>query len=1014
MNIPFYRSCSQAIIALALSVPYYSAAADVTHTLSEDTSWKNNSTIVSNQGATIEAASGITPNFEISGYTQQAFFSQSNLCGSSSWSFQNLGDISVDFNNIAITNSGLSSSHPDIYQGIFRALNMNGQGFNTLQIKDSGDISFSSNSFSFASSVGYGGVITAFCQYQGGSDEYTIVSIDGNNKTVLFDSNAVMGSRAGNSTICGGGVLIGIPREGMAAMLNNHPKVAIFGCDTLRFSNNVVAAGSTSGAASASGGALYGGGYSIFDLSDNKSVQITDTSVMATAIGKATAAGGGIYGNELRVSNVQDVTISGNKVASYSENGAADSSGAGCMMETLGLTGNGSLVVKDNVATADGATSSTANGGGLSAAFTTITGNGNVEISDNGAVAKQRTEDVTSVAGGGGINSACITIADNDKVSFRGNYLTAGNETSLSAVTLVTFGGLDSYLDVSAPQEGSVTFYDPINITDVNDEPVVNFNKATEGVEGSGEGTIVFSGNHTEEDLAAIIGRTPTEAEVEESRTSSIACETLLHGGTMRIEDQAVFSAEAFSALEDSNATVEVKDGELRADTVTFARNSSLKTEGNATIVADSLIFAAGSSLTMSGMGTTINSTSITFEEGSALTLNVDMNDERMSAAAFTVISEDVLMDGAITLNLNFTKNLRAGSYRIIEGVGEEWMPDNVTTSGVVEDAGEFVVKNGVLCFILRENLLVVHDPLADAVQAANWGVFKSSQAFVGTLWGTRDNAVVLGAPVSGKRGLQASAAAQTIAWGSVYSSYTHQGGSGAFGGANYSIYGAAIGAERLYVSGRSLGVAFGYDCGKASPFATSRVNQDSWHAALYGRAGSWNVGRKGSVALDWSAAVGNTTSDCNSLGSDWSQDSLQLDVRATYSYNLNSRTAVSAFAGVQYYAQGDDSTSRVKAGSLQNLRLQAGAGISYRATDRATVYGELAIHNDTMRHNPSVRLDNMNYGSGANPGRLGGSVTVGAQYQLNGGWSLNGSYSFEGTDNSGEHNVNVGAVYSF
>ena len=147
----------------------------------------------------------------------------------------------------------------------------------------------------------------------------------------------------------------------------------------------------------------------------------------------------------------------------------------------------------------------------------------------------------------------------------------------------------------------------------------------------------------------------------------------------------------------------------------------------------------------------------------------------------------------------------------------------------------------------------------------------------------------------------------------------------------NYDTYYEVltVGAERQYVSGRSLGVAFGYDWGKVSPFSTSRVDQNSWHAALYGRAGDWKVGQKGSVALDWSAAVGNTTSEHSQLGSDWSQDSMQLDARATYSYSLNDRTAVSAFASVQYYAQGDASTARVKADSLQNLRLQAGAGIS-------------------------------------------------------------------------------------
>jgi opacity protein-like surface antigen len=66
------------------------------------------------------------------------------------------------------------------------------------------------------------------------------------------------------------------------------------------------------------------------------------------------------------------------------------------------------------------------------------------------------------------------------------------------------------------------------------------------------------------------------------------------------------------------------------------------------------------------------------------------------------------------------------------------------------------------------------------------------------------------------------------------------------------------------------------------------------------------------------------------------------------------------------------------------------------------------------MRHNPGVVLDGFTYGTGANPGRIGGDVTVGAQYGLSEQWTLRGSYSFEAAENNRVHNVNVGAVYSF
>lgn len=451
-------------------------------------------------------------------------------------------------------------------------------------------------------------------------------------------------------------------------------------------------------------------------------------------------------------------------------------------------------------------------------------------------------------------------------------------------------------------------------------------------------------------------------------------------------------------------------DSSMKAVKVYSYEGATIKNAGEITL--KSLSFSGGA---IDNTGT-INITDSLFIFGKS-TMAITLNPENMKNAVISMGEDSVLYVGDdVTLDITLTSNVQSGSkFRILSGdFDNELFEAGVTLN--VEGAVLESDAEGNVYLTFGSDVLIYRNPLSDAVQAANWGVFKSSQAFVGTLWGARNNAVVIDAPVpGGKAGLKPTAATgQTIAWGSVYSIDSHQGCSGSFSGADYSIYGAAIGAERQYVSGRSLGVAFGYDWGKASPFSTSRVDQNSWHAALYGRAGDWKVGQKGSVALDWSAAVGNTTSEHSQLGSDWSQDSMQLDARATYSYSLNDRTAVSAFAGVQYYAQGDDSTARVKADSLQNLRLQAGAGISYRATNRTTVYGELAIHNDTMRHNPSVELDGFYYGSGANPGRLGGSVTVGAQYQLNADWSLNGSYSYEGTDNSGEHNVNVGAVYSF
>ena len=207
------------------------------------------------------------------------------------------------------------------------------------------------------------------------------------------------------------------------------------------------------------------------------------------------------------------------------------------------------------------------------------------------------------------------------------------------------------------------------------------------------------------------------------------------------------------------------------------------------------------------------------------------------------------------------------------------------------------------------------------------------------------------------------------------------------------------------------LGGAIGYDWGKVSPFNVAKFDQESMHAAVYGRAGQWKLGQNGTVALDLSAAVGSTESELSA--GDLDQDNLQLDARVSYIRSLSDKLSASVFAGAQYYAQDDASAARVAVSSMQNLRTMAGAGITYAATAKTTLFAEASVHNDAMRHNPVAKVDGFSEHV-ANPGRLGGSITAGAAYQLNENWTLRGSYSFEGAKHSTEHNVNAGAVYRF
>lgn len=81
------------------------------------------------------------------------------------------------------------------------------------------------------------------------------------------------------------------------------------------------------------------------------------------------------------------------------------------------------------------------------------------------------------------------------------------------------------------------------------------------------------------------------------------------------------------------------------------------------------------------------------------------------------------------------------------------------------------------------------------------------------------------------------------------------------------------------------------------------------------------------------------------------------------------------------------------------------------RAADRAPFYFLRLRAASPAR---ASRLSVAVVGSGTNPGRLGGSMSVGATYELTEHWNLHGNYNFDVADDNTEHNVNFGASYKF
>ena len=293
-------------------------------------------------------------------------------------------------------------------------------------------------------------------------------------------------------------------------------------------------------------------------------------------------------------------------------------------------------------------------------------------------------------------------------------------------------------------------------------------------------------------------------------------------------------------------------------------------------------------------------------------------------------------------------------------------------------------------------------DPLlakvADTLVQSTWGTVGASRAFGETIAGRGRNATLLGEEGKG------------AAWLSVMGGSSHISSAEGHNGADFTLSGAAFGVEGRVGEKSTLGVAIGNSWGKVSTFSAFPVDQDSMHVGIYG-----NHTLTKSLTLSWMATHTRTESEATILGApySWSQDALLLDARLTWGKNISEKTAVSAFAGLQYLATDSGECAGLKTGSLQNLRAELGVGASHKLDENTLVFGELSFIGDMVRNNPTAAIGDYRT-HGTNPGRVGLNLSVGAQHQLSEDWSLNASYSLELMENCTGHSLNVGASYSF
>ena len=309
------------------------------------------------------------------------------------------------------------------------------------------------------------------------------------------------------------------------------------------------------------------------------------------------------------------------------------------------------------------------------------------------------------------------------------------------------------------------------------------------------------------------------------------------------------------------------------------------------------------------------------------------------------------------------------------------WNPSKPVAAVATEEAAP----------IISSDLVLESNPVADALVQSNWGQLEASRAFVNAM-ANRSMAVQLG---NGERAV----------WASAIGASSRHSSAGGHAGADTNVSGGAFGLETQVGRASLFGMALGNSWTRVSAHGFGTIEQDTTHLGLYGQT-NWRSG----VTADWSAAYGRSESE--TMGSDWSQKNVQLDGRVSYNHELNASMVLSPFAGVQYYASDSATVDGTSTGSLQNLRAEIGVAAS-RRVGKFGVYGEVALHQDMARNNPSVSMEGVSY-TGVNPGRMGLNFTVGVSYELNDKWSVNASYTGEIVENANAHSANVGATYKF
>ncbi|MBR5878561.1 MAG: autotransporter domain-containing protein, partial [Akkermansia sp.] len=620
------------------------------------------------------------------------------------------------------------------------------------------------------------------------------------------------------------------------------------------------------------------------------------------------------------------------------------------------LTGAGETIIAGKV---------NLNGGRIKTNKLTVNGSGRQLTANSSGLSMNKSASVITLASQGRLNSAGAITAKNIELS-GSSVLNAKNSTARS----IDLGGTLKATSSTVSLYGNLT---AANVT-LNNAVLTDEGSSTSAVKVTGTASVSNNAKFNIKGYLTGKNLTLSKGKLKQyGHTNGVSLSgTLSMNSGSSLTTSGTLSAGTMTL---SGGTINLTAGSLKTITVnnTLTLNSAIDLNLGCSLkqgVSYKLVSFKKTNLTK-----TSNLASLLGMSGSGATLTLGSNSITLKVTNSTAWNKYVAANKSL---------FSSATTAMMPEVEEEEVAEEILTTSVSETT---------------EAVAAFDRSGADALVQSNWGMLNASRAFTDTIGNRASNRRALGEEQ------------KSSVWMSAMGASSRLSSDGVAAGSDYNLFGAAFGMEQQLTEKSSLGLAIGNSRGKVSSFTSGRTKQDTLHTALYGQH-LLQQSTSDALTLDWSAAYGRTESRWN--GMEWDRRALQLDVRATYAHQLNDKTTVSAFAGLQYYASDSATVAQgCESGSIQNLRGEIGVGIGHRATSKTSIYGELSFVGDMARNNPTATIGEHRV-RGANPGRAGINLSAGVNHALNEKWSVNASYNMELMERANSHSANIGASYKF